>query len=116
MVSECLGEVDGSDASDPKSPLLADEERVVVKRIRGLRHGRGVRPRRGLVDLCRSSHVERLVWSLGVEDFEKVVEGLLLLEQVGPSWTSRLELEGAVHSLVAAVFFGVPRTDPFVRY
>ena len=50
--------------------------------------------------------------SVVVELIDEFIESFLLLQQVGAWRASGLELERAMHPLVAAVVFGVTRATP----
>jgi hypothetical protein len=58
-------------------------------------------------------HVERLVWSRVVVTVDEVIEPGLLMQEVIGSWLRGLQLQGQMHSLVAAILLWVAGLDPF---
>jgi hypothetical protein len=67
------------------------------------------------VDICGPLHAECFVRALGVEFLDKLVEALLLLEQVVACRSRRLGFESAVHALMAAILLRVSWPNPLER-
>src|SRR4030088_2027663 len=79
-----------------------DEDVAVVQRVCEVgQAGVGSRTRR--VDFGRTLHGERLVWPLGVEFLDKVVEAGLLLQAVYSGRSGCFFLQREMHALVAGV-------------
>ena len=68
---------------------------------------------RGSIDVSGAFHIERLVWPLGVELFDEVIEAGLLLEAIGARGSHGLFFKGEVHSLMASILLWVAGFDAF---
>src|SRR5688572_29667772 len=80
-------------------PCLVTKKNVIVERVPQLGERFRIAARRGLVDLCRSLQLKRLMRALLVEFSAETVESFLLLECVLPSRARRFGLQRPMHSL-----------------
>jgi hypothetical protein len=91
---------------------ISDDNDLVVKGI--IDSGQSLVGAGGrLIDLGRALHVQGLVRTFVVEDFDKVVEPGLLLKEVCSGGLGGFFLQGQMHALMAAVLLGMARPDPF---
>ena len=89
-----------------------DGDDLVVERIVEVRQA-PILPWRGPIALRWTLHVERLMRPLVVVAIDEVVELALLLKEVVRRWFGRLQLQGQMHTLVAAVLLRVAGLDAF---
>lgn len=72
----------------------------------------GIGTRRRAIDFRRAFHVQSLVRSFVVENFDEVIEPGLLLEQISRGGLGGLFFQSQMHALVTPVLLRVARLDP----